>query len=179
MRGWNHKDFTSIGEVLESSLPGNARFKYAIKMSTLFGFWDKIVGRKFEKTSRPLTIKFSKLQVSCQNSYVVQELNMFKSDLIKKIAAYAEPLGLKVEDIIFSTKEWREPASLDETKEPAEQIFSKEELAAFSLSEDETKAIKENIEKLSFLTDSQKQKYYSDIADSLKAKKLRGKFVSD
>jgi hypothetical protein len=166
------EDFTRLGDILSNSLPNSGKIKYALKASTLFGFWGKIVGRKFEKFSKPTSLKFKKLYVSCQNSYVAQELGLFKTDLLKKIAPYAEPLGLEVSDIVRSYKDWRESPK-EEAQEPRAVEFTQEELEGVDFSDDELLGVRENIEKLKFLNDAQKEKYFKDIVNSQRAKKLR------
>ena len=111
--GDNYKiegDFATVGEILEETLSNNFQYRFALKCSTLFSFWEQIVGPKFAKFSKPITLTHNKLAVSCKNPAVAQELTMFKPDLLKKIEKYASPLKLKVNDLIFSYKNWEENA---------------------------------------------------------------------
>jgi len=101
-------NFSSLGEIIEDSITNNPRYELALKCSTLFGFWGQIVGPKFEKFSRPINLVGGKLSVVCKSPVIVQELTMFKSDLLEKISKFATPLNLKVTDFIFSYKNWEE-----------------------------------------------------------------------
>lgn len=103
---YRYDGFSSIGEVITETLANNPRYKYAIKCSTLFSFWGEVVGVKFAKFSKPVNLNYGKLFVSCKNPTVVQELTMFKSDLLEKIDKFAQPLDLKIKDFVFSYKDW-------------------------------------------------------------------------
>lgn len=105
---YRHDGFSSIGEIIDETLADNPRYKFAIKCSTLFSFWEQVVGPKFAKFSKPVNLNYNKLFVVCKNPAVVQELTMFKADLLKKISKFCEPLNLKITDFVFSYKDWEE-----------------------------------------------------------------------
>lgn len=106
MSGLYDDNFSSLGEVIDKTLLNNPRYDFALKCSTLFNFWGQIVGPKFEKFSKPVNLVGGKLSVVCKSPVVVQELIMFKTELLEKIAKFAQPLGLNVTDFIFSYKNW-------------------------------------------------------------------------
>ena len=99
-------NFSSLGDIIDQTLLNNPRYDFAMKCSTLFGFWGQIVGSKFEKFSKPVNLAGGKLSVVCKSPVVVQELTMFKAELLEKTAKFATPLGLQVTDFIFSYKNW-------------------------------------------------------------------------
>ncbi|GBF22970.1 hypothetical protein tpqmel_0374 [Candidatus Gastranaerophilus sp. (ex Termes propinquus)] len=173
------EDFTLLSDILENSLPNSAKFKYALKQSTFFGFWGQIVGKKFATSSIPVNISSSKLYVACQNAYVLQELSMFRRELLEKIAIYSEPLGLCIGEIVFSTSSWRNCILENGQNDEAVSVdYTESELDSMALGVDEIselEAVRENVDKLTFLPSVMREKYYNNIVNSLRAKKLRDK----
>lgn len=173
------EDFSTIKDILENDLSANPKYKFALKCSTLFSFWEEIVGFKFAKFTRPTTIKFEKLYVECKNSAITQELTMFSKKIIDKISVYATPLGIKISDIVFSYKNWKtEEKFFDENEDTDFVEYTEEEILAQELSKEDEKIIFESVEKMEFLTPELKEKYYMDIIKSLKAEVLRKKHKS-
>lgn len=168
------EDFTSIGEILNKNLDENPRYKFALKCSTIFSFWGDIVGKKFEKFTKPDGIKAGKLKVLCKNPAFAQELTMFKSQLLKKIQTYANPLGIEVNDIIFSYKDWANAVEkFQEIEDEFLPFLTDEELNSQEISENDIKTIFESIEKLDFMPPKTKEKYFSDIVKNLKYQKYK------
>ena len=152
------EDFTSIGEILNKNLDENPRYKFALKCSTIFSFWGDIVGKKFEKLTKPDGIKASKLKVLCKNAAVASELTMFKSQLLKKVQTYANPLEIQVNDILFSYKDWTNAVEkFQEIEDEYLPYINDEELNTQEVSEDDVKIIFESIEKLDFMPPETKE----------------------
>jgi hypothetical protein len=82
------------------------------KIVTLTNLWPKIVGPRFEKSSKIFSVQencgFDIIIVAVSSSSVLQELVFHKADIIKKIYKTARQLELKIKDIQFSTKLWKE-----------------------------------------------------------------------
>lgn len=170
-------DFAPVGEIINQSLSKNPKYKFAIKCSTLFSFWGDVVGSKFAKFSKPIALNYNKLSVVCKNPTVAQELTMFKADLIKKIQKFALPLNLKVVDFIFTYKNWGDDPEIPEELEDRNFIeFSEEQIQNVELSTTELDLIYENVNSMNFLSNELKEKYYTNIINSLKAQKLRENF---
>ena len=168
------EDFTSIGEILNKNLDENPRYKFALKCSTIFSFWGDIVGKKFEKLTKPDGIKASKLKVLCKNAAVASELTMFKSQLLKKVQTYSNPLEIEVNDIIFSYKDWTNAVEkFQEIEDEYLPYITDEELNSQEISEDDVKIIFESIEKLEFMPAETKEQYFSDIMKNLKYQKYK------
>ena len=165
-------ELTSIGKILSDNLT-DKKFGYICKVSMFFSFWKDIVGRKFEKKSKPYGIKSNKLFVSCENSFIVQELNMFKKDIIKKLSPYAKGLDIKINDISFNYKNWNELNNKNIEEDFEEEAYDLENLNTTEINEDEVRHIKENIDTIPYLNDAQKKKYFEDITNNLKASALR------
>ncbi len=171
------ENFSTIKDILENDLSANPKYKFALKCSTLFSFWEEIVGFKFAKFTRPTSIKFEKLYVECKNSAITQELTMFSKKIIDKVMVYAAPLGIKVSDIVFSYKNWKTNEEFFDENEDTDFVeYTEEEILAQELSKEDEKIVFESVEKMEFLTPELKEKYYMDIIKSLKAEALRNKF---
>ena len=170
------EDFSTIKDIIENDLSANPKYKFALKCSTLFSFWEEIVGFKFAKFTRPTSIKFEKLYVECKNSAITQELTMFQKKIIEKIMVYAAPLGIKVSDIVFSYKNWKTNEEFFDENEDTDFVeYTEEEILAQEIPKADEKIVFESIEKMEFLTPELKEKYYMDIIKSLKAEVLRKK----
>ncbi len=170
------EDFSTIKDILENDLSANPKYKFALKCSTLFSFWEEIVGFKFAKFTRPTSIKYEKLYVECKNSAITQELTMFQKKIIEKIMVYAAPLGIKVSDIVFSYKNWKTNEEFFDENEDTDFVeYTEEEILAQEIPKADEKIVFESIEKMEFLTPELKEKYYMDIIKSLKAEVLRKK----
>lgn len=168
------EDFTSIGEILNKNLDENPRYKFALKCSTIFSFWGDIVGKKFEKLTKPSEIKNSRLKVLCKNATIASELTLYKTQLLQKIKIYAEPIGVRVEDVLFSYKDWTNPIEkFSEIKDEYLPNITDEELNQYEISDDEIQLIFESIDKLDFMPPETKEKYFSDIMKNLKYQKYK------
>ena len=162
----------SISDILNNGLFDSKRAKSAFKYGTIFSFWPQIAGKKFEKSSKPYAIKGSRLYVCCENSYVMQELIMYKKMLLQKLITYASPLGVDIDEIVFDYKSWSE-----QKKQPAPDDFpdfyTDERLLHIEINEEEFKDVFLNIDKSEYLNKEQKQKFKDRILKLQKAKKLR------
>ena len=171
-----YSDMNSVGNVLDSMIQTTG-LKKGVKISTLFKFWTKVAGKKFESLSRAEALLANDiLLVACANSYVTSELTMFKKDLLKKIQVYAEPLGIQIEDIRFSHKIWKNTnSSTDTYKEPPNPHV--QDLTGFDpdeieLEESEISGIRENVEKNTFASPEQRERMFRTIVLDLKIQKF-------
>lgn len=171
-----YTDFASLGNVMSSVLQ-SSNLRQGVKKASLFKFWPKIAGKKFEKYSAPQAITPSNvLVVACANAAVSAELTMFKQEILKKIKIYANPLGIKIEDINFSHKIWKQPESTEtaEYKEPPNPY--KRDLTNFDpdkieLDPKEVESIKKSVENNTFATPQQRKKMFDAIILDLKVQK--------
>ena len=146
-----------------------------IKHSTIFSFWDSIVGAKFAKFTKPYSIKYNKIYVSAKSPVIVQELGLYKTKILRNINSYSMPLGLEIKDIIFSYKNYAAdvPETLSNQVEDKPVQLSKQEIQSVQISSDVEDKIKSNVEKIKFLNDEQKEKFASKIVSTYKAKNLQ------
>ncbi|MBE7706679.1 MAG: DUF721 domain-containing protein [Cyanobacteria bacterium SIG30] len=162
-------NYNSIGNILGSTFQGGAEYSNTSKTAVFFSFWPDIVGSKFSSFSKPYSLKSNKLFVVCKNSFVSQEISMYKKDILKKTSVYAKGIGLEINDIVFSYKNWNDlnktfEDDLDEENSEidfSDDIYVDEEKIYKILSENK------------FLDDNLKKKFAENIIKSVKAKSLR------
>ena len=172
-----YTDFNSLGSVMNSVINTTA-LKSGMKKATLFKFWSKIVGKKFEKYSKieALTAQ-NVLIVACANSSVSSELTLYKSEILKKLNTYANSLGLEISDINFSHKIWRREGTESYTGFAHEEHNShKPDLSGFNpdfvmLDDEEIETIKNSVENNKFASQEQRKKMFDAIILDLKIQK--------
>lgn len=108
----------------------------------------------------------------CENSYVVQELIMYKKMLLAKIKPYSEPLGVDVEDIIFEYKNWQKENSTP-LSDDYPNFYSEKVLNETQIHKEDFSELFSNIDKSKYLNSEQKEKFKNNILKLQKAKKLR------
>ena len=170
---------THIGELLNKTAFGESikgqKFGQIIKQSTIFSFWNNIVGAKFAKYTKPYAIKFQKLYVSAKSPVLVQELSLYKAKIIKNINSYSMPLGIEKKNIIFSYKNYAAsiPETLSDYKEDKPVEITQNQLNQLELDEKIKEKLKTNIDKIKFLNDEQKDNFSKKIIDTYKAKLIQ------
>ena len=86
-----------------------------IKELMIMDYWKEIVKGNIRKDSRPYSITRAGnsliLNIAARNSTVVQELSMVKLFLKDQINTLALQVGIKISDIVISTKFWIEDAA--------------------------------------------------------------------
>ena len=169
-----YSELNPLGSVLDSVV-NDLNLSKGIQKNTLFKFWSKIVGKKFEKLSKPISInQRDELIVACANSMVTSELLLFKTDILKKMEPYTKPLKIKIVDIVFSHKIWR-----DETKEEIPDYRAPKSsieninLDGIELDESEVANIKMNIESNTFASPEQRDRMFEAIVKDLKYQKYK------
>jgi len=171
----------TIGNLLNSDafsqMMGKNKLNSVIKYSTIFSFWNNIVGAKFANVTKPYTIKAQKLYVSAKSPIVIQELTLYKSKILIKVNSYSKPLGIEIKDIIFSYKNYcaTTPQTLN-SKEDKPIWFNKDELKNIEVDKQTQEKIQENIDKIKFLNKTQKENLVSKILAGEKAKKMQEEY---
>lgn len=170
-------DTFSIGDLIETSVfkeLKDGKMNGVVKQSTIFSFWDDVVGSKFAKFTRPYAIKGSKLYVSAKSPVIVQELTLYKTKLIKKINSYSKPLGIEVSDLIFNYKNFamQVPPQLKGIEDKPVEI-KKNQLSNIEIDTETKNQIQKNISKIKFLNKEQKERFASKIISTYQAKILQ------
>ena len=173
-----HNSTTHIGELISKTTFGDmmkgSKVGQIIKHSTIFSFWNNIVGAKFANYTKPYSIKFNKLYVSAKSPVIVQELSLYKAKIIRNINSYSMPLGIEIKDVIFSYKNFA--ASIPETMKGVEDKpiqLTKAQIDTSQIDKKVEEGIKKNIDKIKFLNEEQKENFSNKIITTYKAKNFQ------
>lgn len=165
----------SISALLHSSAFGGMmsenKLNFVVKQSTIFSFWDSIVGSKFSKFTKPYSIKANKLYVSAKSPVVAQELSLYKTKILNKVNSYSKALGLEIKDIIFNYKNYTSTNPIKSNAvEDKPVVIEKSTLNDIELAKENKEQIQKSIDKINFLDENQKQKLADKIAENQKAR---------
>ena len=101
-----YTDFENVDSVIDSMMDNPHLYK-AMRRTTLFNFWDKILPQKFQKRSRPFSMMPGGIMViACENPVIAQELSLYKVMLLKKFQPYLKSMNMTVKDLKFDPKKW-------------------------------------------------------------------------
>lgn len=79
------------------------------KKQQLFNSWEEIIGNKISKFSKLFEISADNVvTVQCADSFVANELYFEKDKIFNLVNKKAQELGIKIEDIKFDYKKWKE-----------------------------------------------------------------------
>ncbi len=170
----------TLSELIHSSVfsqkDAKNKINAVIKHSTIFSFWESIVGAKFSKFTKPYSIKYNKLYVSAKSPIIVQELNLYKRNILNKVNSYSRPLGIEITDIIFNYKNYCAQNPIQHLAvEDTPVWFEKSDIEQVKLDENKKEAISKNIDKINFLSDEQKERLTGKILENEQAKVLQEK----
>ncbi len=172
---------TSLSELLDKSIFAKRKFNFGmtkvVKHSTIFSFWNEVVGAKFANYTKPTALKGTKLYVSAKSPVIVQELTFCKPKILAKINSYSAPVGVEITDIILSYKNYSassNPIKNTDIKDIPLTI-DKEKLNSSEVDDALQKQIEQNVEKIRFLNDMQKNMLVSKIISTFKVKKFQDK----
>lgn len=102
-----YTDFKGVDSLIADMLKDDDVLQKAMKRANLYSFWAKVVGKPFDKKSKPYGMAGkSTMIVACENAVVAQELTLRKKQIIKKLTPYVKPLNISLEDIRFDIKRW-------------------------------------------------------------------------
>ena len=102
-----YTDFKGIDSLISDLIKNDDMLKKAMKRSTLFKFWKKVVGKPFDEKSKPYgMIGAHTIVIACESAVVVQELTLRKKQIIKKYAPYVKSLNIELKDMVFDPKKW-------------------------------------------------------------------------
>jgi predicted nucleic acid-binding Zn ribbon protein len=100
--------FQNIDDLI-AQMSEDKELSRAITRNNLYKFWEKTVGEKFAKSSKPYSmLKGSVMVVACKSSIVAQELMLRKTQILTKLKPYTDSLRMKVADLKFDVKKWIE-----------------------------------------------------------------------
>jgi len=173
-----NSEIQSIGELLSSSkfkdVIDCSKIDIVAKHATIFSFWNDILGLKFINLTKPFAIKNKKLYISAKSPVIIQELNLYKTKLLKKINSYSMPLGIEIKDIVYSYKNYttNEEKENDYIEDKPENI-PENLLNSIKLNKKTTDNLKKHINKINFLSENQKEILLNKIIAVKKAKVIQ------
>lgn len=170
-------DTFTIGDLIETSVFHGAkdrRMNNVVRHSTIFSFWDEVVGVKFARFTKPYNLKGTRLFVSAKSPVIVQELTLYKAKLVKKINSYSKPLGIEITDIVFNYKNFaaQDPIKQAGVEDKPVEI-SKEQIENIELDSNTREQIQKHINRIKFLNKEQKEKFASKILSTYQVRALQ------
>lgn len=103
-----YTDFKGIDGVIADMLKNDEVLQKAMKRSSLYKFWSKVVGQPFDTKSKPYgMLGANTMIIACESAAVVQELTLRKKQIIEKYASYVKPLRIDLKDMVFDVKKWQ------------------------------------------------------------------------
>lgn len=160
--------FDNISSVMDG-LVKNLRLEKGLKISSFSKLWPKIIGPRFEKTSKIFAINETNgsdvVTVAVSSSSVAQDLIFYKKDILKKLLKVGANFGFNVKDVNFSTRYWK-----NEIKEfkPQEKILLDEDLEQIQIPEDVLNSIKISLNEETFFDEETKERFFKTIINDLK-----------
>ena len=175
-----HSKTSSLKDLIENSIFNNtasrSKMNNVIKHSTIFSFWDNVVGAKFSKHTKPYAIKGNVLYISAKSSAIIQELNLYKTKLITKVNSYSMPLGIEIKNIVFNYKNYCATNPITDTRqEDIPKTLEQNEINSVVLDKSTESDLKEKVNKINFLNESQRDILLSKLLDAKKAKIIQDK----
>ena len=108
MKRLNNSNFELLEDIIKN-LDFNYDPSHNQILDNLDGYWNEIIGNKISKFSK--VYEFSDdntLTVACADSFIANELYFEKARLLSKMNAKTQELGIKIVDIRFDYKKWKE-----------------------------------------------------------------------
>lgn len=108
MKRLNNSNFELLEDIIK-----NLDFNYDPSrnqiLDSLDSYWIETIGNKISKFSKVLEFSSDDiLTVTCADSFIANELYFAKAKIIGEMNKKAKELGIKIEDIKFDYKKWKE-----------------------------------------------------------------------
>ncbi len=106
MARYFNKNFYNIASIKDEmskllSVTNNSVY-WMFKIENIKSMWREIIGEKLCDLTSPQYIYKTTLYVYCKHAALIQSLNFYKSEIIKKLEVKMP--DMKIKDIYFSTK---------------------------------------------------------------------------
>ncbi len=166
----NSNYFENVNSVIDG-LSRRLGLEKGLKVSTIAGLWPKVVGPRFEKTSKIYSVYRSKNHdaalIAVNSSSVAQELGFYKNDILKKLHKIGENFGFDIKEISFSAKYWKseEKQGQQEVKMPAEV-----DLEAITIPDELLNSIRISLDEKSGFDDEMRERFLQTIIKDLKTR---------
>ncbi len=169
--------FENIGSVIDG-LVEDLGLEKGLKISSICKFWSKIVGPRFEKTSKIFSIYktkgFDSALIAVSSSSAVNELTIYRNDVLRKLHRVGENFGFNIKEIKFSTKHW-EIEKIEE-KKPV-KILINEEIEKTELPSSLLCSIKASMDEKDFFNKELKDRFLKTIIKDLKTHAQNAEFL--
>jgi len=160
--------FKNVSSVVDE-LVKDLRLEKGLKISSFSKLWAKIIGPKFERTSKIFSINelngADSVNVAVSSSSVAQDLIFYKADILKKLHKVGKNFGFNIKDVSFSTKYWKEEKK--EIKQQ-EKVLSEEDLEQIQIPYEIISSIEASLSDEGFLDDELKERFFNTIVNDLK-----------
>lgn len=108
MKRINNSNFELLQDVIKE-LEFNYVEEDVQNLEKLMHYWVEVVGNKISQFSKVLEISADNvLTIVCADSFAANELYLEKDNLLKKLNEKTQNLGIKIKDIRFNYKKWKE-----------------------------------------------------------------------
>lgn len=108
MKRLNNSDFDLIQNIIKD-IDFNYEETSQLKKEELFGLWKDIIGEKISKFSKPMDLSSDGiLTIACSDSFVANELYFEKDKIFSLLQEKSEKMGIKLKDIKFDYRKWKE-----------------------------------------------------------------------
>ncbi len=108
MKRINYSNFELLEDVIKE-LDFNYNPQKIQNIEVLQNFWQEVVGKKIINLAKVHSFSDdNKLTIVCSDSFVANELYLEKAKLVDKMNKKAHETGIKIKDINFDYKKWKE-----------------------------------------------------------------------
>lgn len=108
MKRINNSNFELLEDIIKT-IDFNYSQDECQKLEEIKNYWSEIVGNKISEFSKVYEISTdNQVTIVCADSFVANELYFEKEKLLKCMNEKAEKLGIKLRDIKFDYKKWKE-----------------------------------------------------------------------
>ena len=108
MKKIKNSDFELLQDVIKS-IDFNYNPQECQNLELIQDFWVETVGKKIINYAKVYNfLSDNTLTIVCSDSFVSNELYLEKDKLLKNMNKKAQKMGIKIEDIKFDYKKWKE-----------------------------------------------------------------------
>lgn len=160
--------FDNISPVMEE-LATKLGLHKGLKINTICKLWPKVVGPRFEKTSKIFSIQqngnIDVALIAVSSSVVGQELGFFSNDILRKLHKIGENFGFNIRKIKFSTQHWTYE---EKQEEKLVQLPSDGDLEEIELSAKTLDSLRNTINENDMLNEEMKERFFRTAVKDLK-----------
>lgn len=107
MKRLNYSNFELVQDIIGDLKINYNSDNYRI-VESLNEYWRETVGENVAKYSKLINFSKNIITVTCADSFVANELYLRKAKILEFMSKKITNLGIKIEDIKFDYKKWKE-----------------------------------------------------------------------